>query len=295
MVSCTIVIPTHNRGELLVRAVRSALQACPADGEVLVVDDKSLIPAAQVLVSFADARLKVMRNDGSSGAASSRNLGVSSANGKLSFFLDDDDEICPDYCQRVLDSAGLADWGFCCSVQRWVLPHPNDVLTTRRSLQHGQTGGASKPRDLVAAASDGFWIKTRVFLEMGGLDTELVIDEDTDLCVRLLAASRYPWYEPDPGVIVYRGYQPLRSEGAQLTVTTPKLPAVLCYRRTYEKNSDRFSPLSRMRWFLLTRFIRRAVKAGEIDMAAEIVRTLEPSVFRWCAKFFLLAKAFVLR
>lgn len=41
---CTIVIPTHNREALLERAVRSALATCPADGEVLVVDDKSDVP-----------------------------------------------------------------------------------------------------------------------------------------------------------------------------------------------------------------------------------------------------------
>lgn len=52
MLRCSIVIPTCNREALLVRAVQSALLACPADGEVLVVDDKSAISASTVLPLF---------------------------------------------------------------------------------------------------------------------------------------------------------------------------------------------------------------------------------------------------
>ena len=88
---CTIIIPTHNRAVLLERAVVSALMSCPPDGEVLVVDDKSVLPAAQVLAHLEDVRLKVTINPGPSGAASARNCGASQAEGELLFFLDDDD------------------------------------------------------------------------------------------------------------------------------------------------------------------------------------------------------------
>ncbi len=108
MSSCTIVIPTHNRDDLLPRAVRSALKACPPDGEVLVVDDKSIVPAKDVLIDIRDNRLKVLRNTGRSGAAHSRNLGVASAEGSVIFFLDDDDEMVGTYCGRVLANVGRA-------------------------------------------------------------------------------------------------------------------------------------------------------------------------------------------
>lgn len=103
---CTIIIPTHNRAVLLERAVVSALMSCPRDGEVLVVDDKSELPAAQVLAHLEDARLKVTINPGPSGAASARNWGATQAEGELLFFLDDDDEMCADYCDRVLREGG---------------------------------------------------------------------------------------------------------------------------------------------------------------------------------------------
>lgn len=38
----SIIIPTYNRPTLLQRAVRSALAACPPDGEVIVISSDVL-------------------------------------------------------------------------------------------------------------------------------------------------------------------------------------------------------------------------------------------------------------
>ncbi|MDM7950135.1 glycosyltransferase family 2 protein [Hydrogenophaga sp.] len=293
MCSCTIVIPTHNREDLLLRAVKSALAACPADGEVFVVDDKSIVAASQVLAHLQDARLTVLANTGPSGAANARNWGVSQAAGDVVFFLDDDDEMVKDYCQRILSPNGpasLADWGFSSTIERRGIWEAADRLRVRRRLRNGLPRAGSSPRDLVAALSDGLWIKRLLIQQMGGLDPEQAVDEDTDLCVRLLAASRCPWYEVDPGTIVYRGYMPSRAEGTPLTVATPELRALACYQRTHQKNAHRFGRFSRMRWFLVTRFVRKAVKAGEIGMATDLIGSLRPTLFRLCAWGFFCLK-----
>lgn len=292
MVSCTVVIPTHNREVLLERAVRSALAACPADGEVLVVDDKSIVPATHVLAPLRDDRLRVVLNPGESGAAHSRNLGVHQAAGAVIFFLDDDDEMLTGYCARVLSVGGpssCADWGFSSTVERREGAQAQDLLRVRRRLRRGLASMRSRPRDLVAAMSDGLWIRRDVMLQLGGLDVEQLIDEDTDLCVRLLATSRTPWYEVEPGTIVYRGYVPARAEGAQLTVATPIQEGVQCYRRSHDKNFADFGSYSAMRWFLATRYVRRAVKAGYFDE----VKTFVCMQKNWLLSSALAAYAFV--
>lgn len=212
MVPCTIVIPTHNREDLLVRAVRSALRACPADGEVLVVDDKSIVPAAQVLAAETDPRLRVIVNTGPKGAASTRNLGVAVAAGDLVFFLDDDDEILPGYCERVLrpdGPASQAEWAFSSIHERHV-GQSADGWRQRQRLTRGLVPRHARTKDALSAMSDGFWIRRTCFQQIGGLDPVQSIDEDTDLCARLLAQSRRPWYEPEPGMVVYKGYAPAR-------------------------------------------------------------------------------------
>lgn len=283
MVGCTIVIPTHNREDLLPRAVKSALAACPTDGEVLVVDDKSIVPAAQVLSHLQDSRLRVVVNSGASGASHARNLGIHQATGEVLFFLDDDDEMVNDYCHRILaphGPASMTQWGFASTIERRGVVDVTDFLRVRRRLRHGLARVGSSPRDLVAALSDGLWIKRQLMQQMGGLDPEQAVDEDTDLCVKLLAASLFPWYEVGPGTIVYRGYMPSRAEGAQLTVATPERRALACYRRTHDKNAHRFDRFSRLRWFLVTRFVRKAVKAGEVGQATDLIGSLRPTLFR---------------
>lgn len=278
MTSCTIVIPTHNRDDLLVRAVRSALQACPADGEVLVVDDKSIVPAAQVLAAETDPRLRVIVNTGPKGAASTRNLGVAVAAGDVVFFLDDDDEILPGYCERVLRQDGpasQADWGFSSIHERHV-GQTTDNWRQRQRLTRGLVPHRARTKDTVAAMGDAFWIRRACFQQMGGLDPVQSIDEDTDLCVRLLAKSIRPWYETEPGMVVYRGYAPARPDGAQLTVATPSEKGLQCYRRTHDKNVVHFGKYSSMRWFLATRYLRRAVKAGAVSAALSFAMAQRP-------------------
>lgn len=287
MVPCTIVIPTHNRDDLLVRAVQSALQACPAGGEVLVVDDKSIIPATQVLAAETDPRLRVIVNTGPSGASSTRNLGVASAVGDVIFFLDDDDELITGYCCRVLDAvvthSAECRWGFSSTIER---RDDADSIRTRKRLKQGPVSLSARPKDLVAAMSDGFWIQRQLFLEAGGLDIEQIIDEDTDLCVRLIAQELRPWHHAEPGTVVYRGYVPARTAGAQLTLGTSSQKGLLCYRRTHDKNVTRFGAFSAMRWYLATRYIRRAVKAGQGEAVMKFVHLQKPwPVFCLLASF----------
>jgi glycosyltransferase involved in cell wall biosynthesis len=94
------VIPTRDRRELVLAAVRSALAQDPAPLEVVVVDDGSHdgTPAA-VTEAFGDA-VRVVRGRGD-GAASARNLGAREARGDWIAFLDDDDVWLPGHLGRL--------------------------------------------------------------------------------------------------------------------------------------------------------------------------------------------------
>ncbi len=278
MFRCTIVILKHNRDDLLIRAVRSALDACPQDGEVLVVDDRSVVPASQVLSGISDSRLRVICHQGPSGASNARNAGVAAAAGEWIFFLDDDDEIVSGYCARILGPGGgasHAEWGFSGTVQRMVDP-PGERVRVRKRLRQGITRNTIHAGDTMAAMSDGFWIRRRRYMEAGGLDPEQLLDEDTDLCMRLQVMAYRPWYEPTPCMVVYRGYTPERANGAQLTVATPADVALACYRRTYDKFMKLERPDWAVRWFLATRYIRRAVKSGYERDAMSLARSQSP-------------------
>jgi glycosyltransferase involved in cell wall biosynthesis len=281
MPTCTIIIPTHNRDDLLIRAVNSAMQACPIDGEILVVDDKSTVPAAKVLSWKVDSRLRTAVNTGPKGAANTRNLGVRLARSELIFFLDDDDEMLPDYCGRVMAPCGpasIAEWGFSS-----VIEFREDLATEnwrqRKRLARGMVPRAARPKDMIAAISEGFWIRKTIFQAVGGFDPQQSIDEDTDLCVRLVALLSQPWYEPKPGTIVHGAHRPSWKEGAQLTASTPIVKGLECYRRTHDKNVASLAPSSPLRWFLATRYMRRAVKTGQVDDAIQFAKKQAPWLY----------------
>ena len=87
----TVVIPTYNRGHVVMRAVTSALAQTHADLDVLVVDDGSTDDTADRLKTIEDPRLQyVVRPH--AGVSATRNAGVKLATGHFVSFLDSDDE-----------------------------------------------------------------------------------------------------------------------------------------------------------------------------------------------------------
>ena len=92
----TVVIPTRNRPDMVMRAVRSALDQTYRDLDVIVVIDGPDPATASHLATLADPRLTVMELQTNHGAAEARNIGVRAARGGWIAFLDDDDHWMPE-------------------------------------------------------------------------------------------------------------------------------------------------------------------------------------------------------
>jgi glycosyltransferase involved in cell wall biosynthesis len=101
----SVVIPTFNRPNLVVRAVRSALMQSLEAIEVVVVIDGPDEATLQVLENIGDPRLKVRILSQHSGAPDTRNAGVAEARGHWIAFLDDDDEWLPQKLEVQLKTA----------------------------------------------------------------------------------------------------------------------------------------------------------------------------------------------
>jgi glycosyltransferase involved in cell wall biosynthesis len=86
------IIPTRNRPELVVNAVRSALRQSHPRVEVIVVIDGPDPTTEGALAEIHDVRLRIFLLAASVGGAEARNIGVRAARGEWIAFLDDDDE-----------------------------------------------------------------------------------------------------------------------------------------------------------------------------------------------------------
>ncbi len=86
----SIIIPTYNRKELLLRSVRSVLSQTYADLECIVVDDGSTDGTEEAVRTLSDPRLRYVRQE-KAGACAARNAGVDLAQGEFIAFQDSDD------------------------------------------------------------------------------------------------------------------------------------------------------------------------------------------------------------
>ena len=99
------VIPTCNRPNLVVRAVKTALSQTYPNMEVIVVVDGPDDSTSQALGAIADPRIQIITLPQRLGGSGARNAGVQAAKGEWIAFLDDDDEWMPSKIECQLDIA----------------------------------------------------------------------------------------------------------------------------------------------------------------------------------------------
>jgi len=90
----SIVIPTYNRKEKLIRLINSILQSeYPQDKlEIIVVDDASTDGTYEEIKARFQG-IKIIRNEEKLLTAGSRNVGIKNANGRYIFLIDDDNVV----------------------------------------------------------------------------------------------------------------------------------------------------------------------------------------------------------
>jgi glycosyltransferase involved in cell wall biosynthesis len=105
----SVVIPTRDRAEWALRAVRGVLAQTFPGFEVVVVDDASTDGTVRRVRRLADPRLRLLRLPKPTGASHARNAGVRAASGDLVAFLDSDDEWLPTKLEAQLDRLGQCE------------------------------------------------------------------------------------------------------------------------------------------------------------------------------------------
>ncbi len=121
MMKFSVVITTHNRLNLLQRAISSALNQT-LECEVVVVDDCSSDGTREYVENLVaklkedgDSRLVYLRNQKNMGHAAAVNLGVLQAKGNWIKFLDDDDYLASNCLGEMAQAISLRPQGVICS------------------------------------------------------------------------------------------------------------------------------------------------------------------------------------
>jgi hypothetical protein len=197
----SVVIPTYNRGSVLLEAVESVLRQTYQDLEIIIVDDGSSDDtAAGVRQLTRDPRLRFYRFD-NAGVAVARNRGVGLSRGDVVAFLDSDDlwkadklKTDVDFLDSHPDAAAvftdLEKIHGCQTIPSFVREAPAFAAILEKM------GGAPSrvlERDEMLACllkdvpikPSAFSIRTPVFRRLRGFDESLRVSEDWDFFLRL--------------------------------------------------------------------------------------------------------------
>lgn len=101
----SVVIPTHDRADLLERAIKSVQLQTWVDLEIIVVSDGSKDNTKMVVEKLAeqDERIKFSEYFPAKGGNFARNTGIELARGEVVAFLDDDDEFMPEKLKQQME------------------------------------------------------------------------------------------------------------------------------------------------------------------------------------------------
>lgn len=99
----SVIIPTYNRGRLILNSVTSVLNQTYKNIELIVVDDCSTDNTEEILKSINDSRIKYVKLEKNSGACIARNKGIELSTGKFIAFNDSDDLWLPEKINSQLD------------------------------------------------------------------------------------------------------------------------------------------------------------------------------------------------
>ncbi len=105
----SIVIPIFNPGKYFIQCLESVVNQTLKDIEIVCIDDGSTDDSMDILSKYSnDSRFKIFHQK-NLGAGSARNKGIDNAQGEYIVFLDSDDWIENDMCEKLYNHAKYLD------------------------------------------------------------------------------------------------------------------------------------------------------------------------------------------
>lgn len=92
----SVITPVYNAERYIKKTIECVLSQTFSDFELVLIDDKPTDSTMDIVNSFNDNRIRIIRNEQNMGIAYSRNVGLKNARAKYIALMDDDD-LCPDY------------------------------------------------------------------------------------------------------------------------------------------------------------------------------------------------------
>lgn len=205
----TAIITTHNRHDLLERAINSVAGQTYTPIEIIVVDDGSTDGTRERMELIVQRlpNVNYLRNEKPLGACNARNKGIREAKGEFVAGLDDDDEWMPDRIKIFIEQYE----------SKYSMIGSNDLyISESRNFQIERKSEITLDDMLFGNAfGNQAFIKRQRLVDIGGFDEKLVAAQDYDMWVRLIAKYGCAKLVQEPLQKVYMDH-----DGSRLTITS---------------------------------------------------------------------------
>lgn len=223
----SVIIPTFQRSEYLIRAIESALNQTYPNIEIIVVDDNDgeneFRKATQNNLNryIANNKIKYIQHNKNKGLPSARNTGIRTSQGEFVAFLDDDDQWLPDKILKQIELFNNLDDSYGVVGSYWKIINEFDHNERIRTIKY--RGDLSKILALNHFCPPSMVIVKRKYLEKVNLfDENFRWREDIELYYRLSYVCKFDFVEE----VLVNYYQ---HPNAMSTNFEKKLNAVIQY------------------------------------------------------------------
>lgn len=176
----TVYMPTHNRSDLVGRAIESVLRQTYKNIELIIVNDGSQDNTLNVLALYDfDSRVKILQNDTPKGACYSRNKAIRASEGHYITGLDDDDYFCDNHIELLVRNFNLSYSFVSSSV---VKEFPNQL---KKNTLHSGMLSLDSCLHYNKIGNQVFTLTERI-RNVGGFDESFPAFQDYDLWIRLM-------------------------------------------------------------------------------------------------------------
>ncbi len=183
MSAVSVIIPTYNRVESVVRAVYSVLSQSFQDFELIVVDDGSTDGTSDRLKAVFQSKINLISRQ-NAGVSAARNIGARQSSGNYLSFLDSDDIWHHDKLKTQVDfHQENPRFQISQTEEHWV----RNGKRVNPHQKHKKPAGYIFPESLhlCTVSPSSVIIKKDLFDEMNGFDEQLKACEDYDLWLRI--------------------------------------------------------------------------------------------------------------
>ncbi len=190
MEKATVVVPTYNRADSLIRMLKSLREQKLKQFKVIIIDDNSTDNTLEAIrENKGSLNIKVLHNEKNMGAGYSRNKGIKESKSKYIAFIDDDCTADPEWISDfysfmesnpdVDGAGGMVFYPRNANILMksiYYLPQMNE-----NTLAIQDAGKPIPVKNL--SCTNSIW-RRKVLEELGGFDIKLRRGQDTDLSYR---------------------------------------------------------------------------------------------------------------